>query len=106
MKCREYIIMKNIFTEFKVIMASNFLLYLERKKLYQAVLCIGTTNFRIKLIPSFYDLETSHWFQTEDIINLPLYIWPALFNYIPEIDQLATAIEDKSICFHSNLGTL
>ncbi len=84
-------------------MASNFLLYLNRKKLYQAVLCIGSSNFRIKLIPCFYDQTFNRWVKSEDIIYLPLSIWPALLDYIPKIDQLSSAIEDNSICVHSNL---
>ena len=87
-------------------MDPKFILYLERKKLYQASICTDSFNFRVTLIEYFFDKTNRRWIKSEDSINLPLYIWPALLEYTPTLDQFWSAVEDNSICVYSKLGIL
>ncbi len=88
-------------------MEPYFHLYLERKRIFQATLCLSSSNTKVKLTPCFFDQEVGRWVQSsEEILYLPIYSWPALSDYIPKIDQVWSLIEDKSICTNSKLGII
>ena len=87
-------------------MDSKFLLYLDIKKFYQARISFEGSEINTKLIQYFYDKTHRTWVKSNDILELPLKIWPALSDYIPTIDQLIIAIQDNSICLPSNCGMI
>ena len=78
-------------------MAANFLLFLQSKKLYEAHLSITNYNCDIKLTPLFYDPINLRWTKNNNIISVPLYVYPKLLDYVPAIDQIVAQIENNSI---------